>query len=149
MPEQQQNYSNHTRWYPLFHFVVMPLLLLNLIEHIVRIFTAADNTARFEQVFWSVFSFTLILLALATRLMVLTVQDRVIRLEEKLRYAGVLSAEMNGRCSSLTKGQIVALRFAPDDELAGLVERTLNGEFAGTKDLKQAIKTWRADHLRA
>ena len=145
----EQNYSNHTRWYPLFHFVVMPLLLLNLIEHIVRIFTAADNSARLEQIFWSVFSFTLILLALATRLMVLTVQDRVIRLEEKLRYAGVLSAEMNGRCGSLTNGQIVALRFASDDELAGLVERALNGEFAKTKDIKLAIKTWRADHLRA
>ncbi|MFL6374772.1 MAG: DUF6526 family protein [Pyrinomonadaceae bacterium] len=148
MPNEQ-NYSNHTRWYPLFHFVVVPLLLLNLIDHVVRIFTATTWDLRLDQIMWTIFSITLILLALAARLMVLTVQDRVIRLEEKLRYAGVLTPELNTRCSSLTKGQIVALRFAPDDELAGLVERTLNGEFTGTKDLKLAIKTWRADHLRA
>jgi L-cystine uptake protein TcyP (sodium:dicarboxylate symporter family) len=148
MPNEQ-NYSNHTRYFPLFHFVVIPLLLLNLIEHVVRIFTAANNDARLEQIMWAIFSFTLILLALAARLMVLTVQNRVIRLEEKLRYAGLLTSELNARCGSLTNAQIVALRFAPDDELPALVERTLNGDFAGTKDLKQAIKNWRGDHLRA
>jgi hypothetical protein len=146
MPEQ--NYSNHTRWFPLFHFVVMPLLLLNFLDHLVRIFT---NTGyeRGEQIFWAVFGLTLILLALSTRLMALKVQDRVIRLEERLRYAGVLTPELNARCGSLTNDQIVALRFASDDELAGLVECALNGEFAKTKDIKLAIKNWRADHLRA
>ena len=145
----EQSYSNHARWYPLFHFVVMPLLALNFLEHVVRIFTAADNSARLEQVFWSIFSITLILLALAARLMVLTVQDRLIRLEERLRYAGVLSPELNARCSSLTTAQMIALRFAGDDELSGLVERTLNGDLASSKDIKLAIKNWRSDHLRA
>jgi len=145
----EQNYSNHTRWFPLFHFVVMPLLLLNLIDHVVRIFTAANWSMQLEQIMWSIFSITLILLALSARLMALTVQDRVIRLEEKLRYAGVLSPELNARCGWLTKSQIIALRFASDDELPSLVEQTLNGHFAGTKDIKQAVKTWRADDLRA
>jgi hypothetical protein len=147
MPEQ--NYSNHTRWYPLFHFVVVPLLVLNLLDHLVRIFTASNWDLRLEQIMWTIFSITLILLALAARLMVLTVQDRVIRLEEKLRYAGVLTPELNARCSSLTKGQTVALRFASDDELPALVERTLDGGFEGTKPIKVAIKNWRADDLRA
>ena len=148
MPNEQ-NYSNHTRWYPLFHFVVVPLLFLNLLDHLVRIFTAATWDLRLEQIFWTIFSVTLVLMATAARLMALKVQDRVIRLEEKLRYAGVLTPELNGRCGSLTNDQIVALRFACDDELSGLVERTLNDEFAKTKDIKLAIKTWRGDHLRA
>jgi hypothetical protein len=144
----EQNYSNHTRWYPLFHFVVIPLLLLNFLDHLVRIFTNTGG-ARYDQVGWTVLGLTLILLALASRLQILTVQDRVIRLEEKLRYAGVLSPELNARCSGLTKSQVIALRFASDDELPDLVERALGGQFAGTKDIKQAVKTWRADDLRA
>lgn len=145
----EQSYSNHTRWYPLFHFVVMPLLALNLLDHVVRIFTAATWDLRLEQIMWTIFSVTLILLALAARLQVLTVQNRLIRLEERLRYAGVLSPELNARCNSLTTGQMIALRFASDDELRDLVERTLNGEFADGKSIKQAVKNWRADDLRA
>jgi hypothetical protein len=147
MPEQQ-SYSNHTRWYPLFHFVVVPLLVLNLLDHLVRIFTAANNDIRLEQIFWTIFSITLILFALAARLMALKAQDRVIRLEERLRYAGVLTPELNARCDGLSTGQVIALRFAPDAELPALIERTLNGEFAGTKDIKLAVKDWRGDHLR-
>ena len=73
----------------------------------------------------------------------------MIRLEEGSATPISLSAELAARSAALTVPQIVALRFAPDDELAGLVERSLNGEFTGTKDLKQAIKNWRGDHLRA
>jgi hypothetical protein len=81
--------------------------------------------------------------------MVLTVQDRVIRLEENLRYAGVLPPELNARSGELTDAQRIALRFASDEELADLIERTLNGEFAKPKAIKLAVKTWRGDHLRA
>ncbi|HEV7698780.1 MAG TPA: DUF6526 family protein [Pyrinomonadaceae bacterium] len=147
MPEQQ-TYSNHTRWYPLFHFVVVPLLVLNFLDHLVRIFTAASSDIRLEQIFWTIFSITLILFALAARLMALKAQDRVIRLEERLRYAGVLTPELNARCDGLSSSQIIALRFAPDSELPDLVERTLNGEFGGTKEIKQAVKEWRGDYLR-
>jgi len=144
----EQNYSNHTRWYPLFHFVVMPLLLLNFLDHLVRIFT---NTGfeRYEQIGWTVLGLTLILMALAARLMALTVQDRVIQLEEKLRYAGILSPELNARSSGLTRQHIIALRFASDEELPDLIEQALAGRFSGTKQIKQAVKNWRADDLRA
>ena len=143
----QQNYSNHTRWYPLFHFVLIPLLVLNLLDHVVRIFTSGGSE-RWEQAFWSVFSLVLILLALAARLMAMTVQDRVIRLEERLRYREVLPPELAAKASGLPVGQIIALRFASDAELQGLVERTLNGEFAKPKEIKLAIKNWRGDNLR-
>ena len=143
----QQNYSNHTRWYPLFHFVVMPLLALNFLDHAVRIYTNTGD-ARWEQVFWTVFSFALILLGLASRLQALKAQDRTIRLEERLRYRELLSADLAAKASDMRIGQIIALRFASDGELAGLVERTLNGEFATTKEIKLAIKEWRGDYLR-
>ncbi|MBK9527376.1 MAG: hypothetical protein IPO41_03435 [Acidobacteria bacterium] len=144
----EQNYSNHTRWYPLFHLVVMPLLVLNFLSHLVRLFMAAPESGRKALAFWTLLSFALILLGLASRLQALKAQDRVIRLEERLRYREVLSPELVKRAAGLRTGQIIALRFAPDDELAGLVERTLNGEFAKTKEIKQAIKNWRGDHLR-
>ena len=144
----QQNYSNHTRWYPLFHFVVVPLLLLNFLSHLVRLFLAPPESGRKILAFWVLLSIVLILMALTSRLMALKAQDRTIRLEERLRYREVLSPELAKRASDLPVNQIIALRFAPDEELSGLVERTLNGEFAKTKDIKQAIKNWRADHQR-
>lgn len=144
----EQTYSNHTRWYPLFHFVVMPLLVLNLLSHLVRLILAAPESGRKALAFWTVLSLALILLALASRLQSLKAQDRVIRLEERLRYREVLSPELAKRAEGLRTGQIIALRFAPDEELTGLVERTLNGEFAKTKDIKLAIKNWRGDYLR-
>lgn len=144
----EQNYSNHTRWYPLFHFVVMPLLVLNLLSHLVRLFLAAPESGRKALAFWTVLSLALILLALASRLQALKAQDRVIRLEERLRYREVLTPELAKRADGLRTGQIIALRFASDEELSVLVERTLNGEFEKTKDIKLAIKNWRGDYLR-
>ncbi len=146
--DNSQNYSNHTRFFPLFHFVVIPLLLLNFLDHVVRIFTNVGSE-RWEQAFWAVFSIVLILLAFSARVMALKVQDRVIRLEERLRYRDVLSADLAAKASDLSVGQIIALRFASDAELGGLVERALNGEFAKPKDIKLAIKDWRGDYLRA
>ncbi len=140
----QQTYSNHTRWYPLFHFVVVPLLALNFLSHLVR-FVMAPSWALG---FWTLLGITLILLALASRLQALKAQDRTIRLEEKLRYREVLSPELAARAGGLSANQIIALRFASDGELAGMVERTLNGEFAKTKDIKLAIKDWRPDYHR-
>jgi hypothetical protein len=139
-----QSYSNHTRWYPLFHFVVMPLLTLNFLSHLVRLFMS-PSWARF---FWTLLGIALLLLALSARLQALKAQDRVIRLEERLRYKEVLPNELAQRASGLRTGQIIALRFASDGELAGLVERTLNGEFASNREIKRAIQTWRPDHLR-
>lgn len=140
----EQNYSNHRRWYPLFHFVVMPLLALNFLSHLIRFFMAPS----WGLAFWTLLGATLILLALASRLMALKAQDRVIRLEERLRYRDVLSPELAKRANGLRTGQIIALRFASDEELPQLIERTLNGEFAKPKEIKQAIRNWQSDYLR-
>ena len=139
-----QTYSNHTRWYPLFHFVVVPLLALNFLSHLVRFIMAPSWSIGF----WVLLSITLILLALAARLQALKAQDRLIRLEERLRYREVLSSDLAKRADSLSPGQIIALRFAPDEELGSLVERTVSGEFTKNKEIKQAIKTWRPDTFR-
>lgn len=143
MPEQ--NYSNHTRWFPLFHFVVMPLLILNFLSHLVRLFIAPD----WSLAFWTILSITLILLALAARLMVLKVQDRLIRLEERLRYREVLPGDLLSRALDLSVRDMIALRFASDAELADLVRRTCDRELATPKEIKLAVKNWRADYHRA
>jgi|CXWL01.1.fsa_nt_gi hypothetical protein len=143
-----QNYSNHTRWYPLFHFVVVPLLALNFLSHLVRLYLAPPESGRKTLAFWTLLSFTLILLALASRLQALKAQDRLIRLEETLRYREVLSADLAKRAAGLRPEQMIALRFASDEELPALVERTLSGDFAKNRDIKKAIKNWRADHFR-
>jgi Family of unknown function (DUF6526) len=146
--EKTQSYANHTRWFPLVHFVVVPLLLLNLIEHVVRIFTAANSDVRLEQIFWTILSITLILMILAARFMAMRVQDRVIRLEERLRYRELLSPSMAAAASTLPIGKIIAMRFASDEELPSIAERVLNAELNTNKEIKMAVKTWRPDHLR-
>lgn len=83
-----------------------------------------------------------------TRLFPLAVQDRLIRLEERLRLESVLDEDMWHRIPELTTSQLIGLRFASDDELPGLVERTLNGEFSSRKAIKQAVRDWRPDHER-
>jgi hypothetical protein len=141
---ETQNYQNHTRWYPLVHFVITPILLVNLVWAIVCVAMEFD----WYRVQYLLLSFAVILVSLAARLQALKAQDRVIRLEERLRYREVLSADLAKRADSLRVGQIIALRFASDEELPFLVERTVNGEFATTREIKLAIKNWRGDYLR-
>lgn len=141
---EKQNFQNHTRWFPLFHFITFPILTIYFIFTLVRLYQFPD----LDHVFAVVFAFGIILTALAARRMALTAQDRVIRLEETIRYERLLSGEQLEKARSLSIGQIIALRFAPDGELPDLVSRTLNGEFAATKDIKMAVKNWRGDFLR-
>lgn len=141
---ETQTYQNHTRWFPLVHFVVTPILLINLIWAAVCVFMEFE----WFRVQYLLLSLGVALLSLAARLQALKAQDRVIRLEERLRYRELLSPELAKQADGLRVGQIIALRFASDEELPLLVERTLNGEFAKTKEIKLAIKNWRGDYLR-
>jgi uncharacterized membrane protein len=142
---ETQNYSNHTRWFPLVHFVILPLLLLNVLYQIFR-FYQEPGTVRGV---WVVICILFVLVALSARVMALKVQDRVIRLEERLRYKELLSAEMAQKASNLPVAQIVALRFASDDELGDLVTQVLDGKLTTQKEIKMAVKNWRGDYLRA
>ena len=80
--------------------------------------------------------------------MPLRAQDRIIRLEERARLERVLPADLRGRIGELKESQLVAIRFAPDDEVPELTRRTLNGELKSQVEIKRAIRNWRADHLR-
>lgn len=144
MNMEPQNFANHTRWHPPFHFFILPVMLINLVWSIVVFVKAPDRNSGW----WIVVSLALLLLTLFVRTNSLRVQDRVIRLEEKLRYQQLLSAELAAQAVTLTPAQICALRFAGDDELEGLLNQTVSGQFAKPRDIKRAIKNWRADYFR-
>ncbi|HVT40633.1 MAG TPA: DUF6526 family protein [Gemmatimonadaceae bacterium] len=146
MPEAPvQNFSNHTRLLPIYHFFALPVTLLYALY---QIYEAARNPTT-ASIVWAVYASAIACAVLASRFMAVSVQDRVIRLEETLRMQRILPASMQGDIAKLTRRQFVALRFASDDELADLVRRTVAGEFQTQKEIKQAVKNWRADWLRA
>jgi uncharacterized membrane protein (DUF485 family) len=143
---EQQNYSNHVRWVPLFHFFVLPVLLANFFTSVLR--------WRFLGFSWGwligmLTALALFILAVFARAFALKVQDRVIRIEERQRCERLLPAELKSRIEEITPGQFVALRFASDDELPGLVNKVLTDKISDTKTIKQMVKNWRGDYLRA
>ncbi len=139
-----QNYSNHVRWYPLFHFVTIPLLILNFLYQAVRLYQEPS----WDRGVWVVLGIVFILMALTGRLQALKAQDRLIRLEERLRYKEVLAPDLVQRAANLPTEKIIALRFASDQELPDLVTQVLEGKLTTSKEIKTAIKNWRGDYLR-
>lgn len=144
MTDTQQSYANHTRWHPPFHFFVLPVMLINFVWAVVECFR---NPGR-NQAWWIVVSLALVVMAFLVRTNALKAQDRIIRLEERLRYQQLLPAELADQCGSLSAGQMIALRFAADEELEGLIREVLAGRFAKSSDIKKAIKNWRSDTFR-
>ena len=139
-----QNFANHTRWHPPFHFFILPVMLINLIWSIVLFVMSPGWSAGW----WIVVSLALLMLTFFVRTNSLKVQDRIIRLEERVRYQQLLSPTLVQQTGALTIPQIIALRFAGDDELEELVNAAIAGKSAKPKDIKQAIKNWRADTFR-
>ena len=139
-----QTFANHTRWHPPFHFFIMPVLPINFIWSVVDIFLAPG---------WSsgraaVVSLALLMLGFFTRINALRAQDRTIRLEETLRCQRILPPPLAQKLDTLTRGQLIALRFAPDEEVEALVSDILAGKLGKPAEIKQAIKNWRADYFR-
>jgi hypothetical protein len=145
MPEPQ-NFKNHSRVDPPFHFFILTVLLLNLIFAITYCVRHWPDHAKLG-IWWIVVSIALLMLGLKTRTNALKVQDRIIRLEEKLRFAALLPPDLLARSQALTVRQIIGLRFASDDELPALVKRALD-ENLSEKQIKQSINSWRPDYLR-
>jgi hypothetical protein len=143
--ESGQSYSNHARFFPLFHFFAVPILIGNLLRALWQIVRAPS----FSTVWGAVFAAGLVGGLTAARLMALKVQDRVIRLEMRLRLSEVLPADLKGRIPELTTRQLVGLRFASDAELPDLVRRVLAGSLANPTDIKKAVAHWQGDYLRA
>ena len=142
---ETQNYQNHVRWYPLVHFIIMPILLLNLIWQSVRLYQEF-TWDRVENVLLAV---ALFLFSIAARNQTLSVQNRIIRLEETLRYKELLAPDLAFQAEQLPTNLKIALRFASDEELPELVRRAIGGEFKNSKEIKLAVKSWRGDYLRA
>jgi hypothetical protein len=122
----------------------MPVMIINFFWSVVVFVKAPDRNTGW----WIVVSVALLMLTFFVRTNSLKVQDRIIRLEEKLRFQQVLSPALQQQCSALRPGQIVALRFAPDEELEELVSAVVAGKVTKPADIKQAIKNWRSDTFR-
>jgi hypothetical protein len=139
-----QTFANHTRFHPPFHYFLAPGGLVLLILTIVNV------VRRYHQLnAWILLLIGILfpVAALLIRTNALRLQDRLIRLEERLRLQSLLSADLSSRIGELTESQLIALRFASDQELAPLVARVLAAKMP-SKDIKQAIVTWRADTFR-
>lgn len=139
-----QNFANHTRWQKPFHFFVVPVTAINFIVAIVQCVMAPS----FSSGWWIIVSAALVVLAFLARINPLKAQDRIIRLEERLRFQQMLAPALAQQMSQLSSAQICALRFASEEELEGLLTATLAGKFARPKEIKQAIKNWRPDTFR-
>jgi hypothetical protein len=138
---ETQNYKNHARMHPIYHYVLSLLVVGGLIASIVYLFKAEDP---FLGVLLMVMSLSLAITFALLRLYPLKAQDRAIRAEENLRYYVLTGKLLDAK---LTPGQIVALRFAPDNEFPGLAEKAA-AENMKPKEIKQAINNWKADHYR-
>jgi len=142
----EQTFANHTRFFPLFHFFVAPVMIINLFWAGYRWYATGFGWDGGERV---LLALGLLLGFLSARLMALTVQDRVIRLEERLRLERVLPADLKARIAEFTVAQLVGLRFASDAELPGLARKVLDEKIGERKAIKQMVKTWKPDYLRA
>lgn len=142
----EQNFGNHAKYVPAFHFFVLPVLFLNIGWSIYRWKTSLWST---DGAIWVLTSVAILVGFLFARLFALTVQDRVIRLEERQRCERLLPADLQARIMEFEPAQLVALRFASDTELPALARKVLDEKLRDRKAIKQLVKSWRADYLRA
>ena len=145
MPNATQSFKSHTRWVPGFHFVLLPLIMVDVIWSVDRLVRkpAADTAIAL------IVAASLLLIALFARQFAITVQDRVIRLEMRLRIRELCPPDLAARVREFTPAQLVALRFAGDAELPAIARKVLDDRIASSKAIKSMIKDWQADTLRA
>lgn len=141
----EQSLANHVRWVPGFHYFVMPVIALNFGWSIYRWKLAGFSLDAFISVLTAA---ALVMLMAYARLFALKAQDRVIRLEERMRLEKLLPADLKPRIEEFTSGQLVAMRFACDAELPTLARNVLTNNIRSGKAIKQMVQTWRADYLR-
>ena len=146
MAEKPQNLQNHVRIVPPYHMFVFPVLFVNIGWAIYRV---VKFPVSFETVFGVFLAVALLVLALYARLFALTVQDRIIRLEMRLRLAEILPPDLRGRIPEFTVAQLVSMRFACDAELPALARKVLDDKMNDRKAIKQLVKDWQGDYVRA
>lgn len=140
---QEQSFKNHTKWDWRFHFFLTSVLVVLIGEATWRLW----NDPGIWGIVHLLYAIAAFMAVLLIRVYALKVQDRVIRLEERLRMQSLLPESLRARVADLDIRQIVALRFASDAELPGLVEKALSVNMS-EKDIKQSIRSWRADFHR-
>jgi hypothetical protein len=145
MADREQTYKNHARLLPPFHLFVIPILLINFLNEARHVYLAPSRHTAFTMIVAA----AILMLGFLSRTQALTVQDRVIRLEERLRMRQLLPPELHQHIDTLTYRQLIALRFASDAELADLVREVVAGKLATSKEIKLRVRNWRADWLRA
>jgi hypothetical protein len=140
-----QSYKTHRRVVPAYHFGVLSALLAYFIWSVYELFQGVTGAS----VMGLILSVALMVFAISIRSQILRVQDRVIRLEMRLRLRENLPADLATRAAHLPVRQLIALRFASNEELPELVREVLDGKVMNPNDIKQRIREWQADHLRA
>ena len=141
-----QNFENHARVMPAYHYVTFPLLVINFFFTLYQVVVTNFSADRLMACGVAI---ALVLLFFVARIMALTVQDRVIRLEERMRMRDLLPADLQPRVADFTVKQLVALRFASDAELPALARTVLDKKMTDQKAIKRMVKNWRGDHQRA
>ena len=144
MSQPAQNFENHTKMVPMYHGTTTAMLLFPILFFAYRTVTQFSIDA----LALLVFGVGVLFAAFFARVFPIGVQDRVIRLEERLRLQRLLSDDLQSRIGDFTTDQLVGLRFAPDEELPDLARRVLDEGISDRKPIKQAVKNWRADEQR-
>jgi hypothetical protein len=142
----EQNFANHTKWVPTYHFFVVPVMVLNFVQSIVRL---VHRGFSWDGLVGGLTALALLLFVFLARIFALRVQDRVIRLEERLRMNQLLPEDLKPRIGEFTTTQLLGLRFASDEELPSLARQVLNDKITDLKTIKRSVKQWRSDYLRA
>jgi hypothetical protein len=143
--EKAQNFENHTRFVPPFHMFALPVFMINFVWRLVQL----KDGINFASVMNVLLAAAFVVAFLCARLFSLTVQDRVIRLEMRLRLERLLPPDLRSRIPEFTPAQFISLRFAGDDELPALARQVLDEKLNDRKTIKRRIKNWQADFLRA
>lgn len=144
MSGSTQNFENHAKTVPVFHFLAFGLVTVPTVYFGVRVISDFSVGGLMTVAF----SVGIIIMGLFGRLFALGVQDRVIRLEERLRLERVLPDDLKGRINEVRTTLLIGLRFAPDEELTDLTRKVLDGSLSDRKSVKQAVKSWRVDDQR-
>ena len=144
MSDQPQNFATHRRFVPMYHFFTLPVLLVNLVYWVIPVFSSFS----FRSIRAALVAVALFLVALLARVFATKVQDRVIRLEERLRFGRLLPDELKSRVNEFSMHQLVGLRFAADEELPSLAKKVLDEKIEKSDDIKRLIKVWRPDLQR-
>lgn len=141
-----QSFKNHTRYFPLHHFIITPLTLIFLGWSVNRSnFDTSESTS--ESIYFLILAFIIVLLPLLGRIYALKNQNRIILMEMRMRYFHLTGKSFSEKEKELRTNQIIALRFEGDDELLDLMEHAISKKLSN-KEIKMRIKNWKGDYSR-